>query len=417
MLSLKKFYIGCLVVLLAVSFAWLNNVRQNWDRNEGTIFNILYLIQPAWPIETILNKPIHEQVAFVDRITHDVEKDLPECLVRRWFSEDIVTASFGPTQTKVSKLLIPIRDTNKEERDIPVLCTRPANNNNAIDGTTTPLPLVLYFHYGGLMFGSAKAELLLIRYVSQITNSVVCSPDYRKAPEHAFPAAVNDAMDASRFLIQNGSARNTEDDQETNLLLDTLGVIIDPSKVATFGISAGGYLSGHVARHLAIKEGITVKLQVSIVPMVKPFAGTQSLRQLGKKDYWNEDWNTFAWNSYLATENKDDTEKLVNDWRVNLLVDPPRNTEEEEKVVERLVLPPVYLQLHQRCPLYDEGKLYAQKLQEQGNLLELVEYNAIHGTFAPPMSNGGPADGSFERAVMTLKTHLYSGDNDNATVL
>src|SRR5690606_23717460 len=87
-------------------------------------------------------------------------------------------------------------------------------------------PLLIYLHGGGFVFGDLETSDPLSRHLCEETQSVVVSVDYRLAPEHPFPAAVEDAIEAVRWSFEN--ARH-------------LGA--DPGKVVLLGDSAGGNLA------------------------------------------------------------------------------------------------------------------------------------------------------------------------------
>jgi acetyl esterase/lipase len=378
-ITLRRFCYGA--VILLVSFVGVR-VGQNWDSNEGMFLNVILLINPLPPIEPIMNQSTKDQTAFLDDMTQKIEGELPEPLVRLLFGEDFAASSFGSTKTQVAQVFVPSRD---EDRNISALCTRPQNVE-----LNAKLPLVLYFHSGGLILGSTNMEIIQIRYIAQVAPAVVCSIDYRKAPSHPYPAAVDDdSLDAALFLIKS----------QDNLLKEALDVTIDPSKVATFGYSAGGYLAAQTSRLLAL-EGVSIQIQISLAPMVKPHGSTDSMLLYGKHDFWSRSWNTYAWAAYLPG----DDGELANDWTVSLLVDPPG-----DQIIERL--PPVYIQINTGDVLHDEGKMYAQRLAAQHKLLELVEYDTNHIGGGLGFSKGGPAQGSFERAVNVLKQQLYQNNN------
>ena len=129
--------------------------------------------------------------------------------------------------------------------------------------------------------------------------------------------------------------------------------------------------------------------------MAKPYGGTQSLLK-NSNDIWSLQHNTYAWTVYL----KGDDGTLAADWRVNLLIDPPPD------VVKRL--PPTYIEIHSRDVLRDEGEMYAKRLEAQGKLIEIKEYDVSHVGSLPMVSKGGSAEGAIEKASGILKEYLYS---------
>jgi len=93
------------------------------------------------------------------------------------------------------------------------------------------LPAILFFHGGGFTIGSLEGYDLPCRYIAARTGCIAVAVDYRLAPEHKFPAAIDDAVAAFRFLATEGQA---------------LGV--DPARIVVAGDSAGGTIAAVVAQ-------------------------------------------------------------------------------------------------------------------------------------------------------------------------
>ncbi|WIM12432.1 alpha/beta hydrolase [Enhydrobacter sp.] len=96
---------------------------------------------------------------------------------------------------------------------------------------TRSLPAILYFHGGGFVIGSLEGYDLPCRYWCARTGCAVVAVDYRLAPEHKFPAAIEDGVAAFRWLVSEG---------------DALGV--DPARIVVAGDSAGGTIAAVVAQ-------------------------------------------------------------------------------------------------------------------------------------------------------------------------
>ena len=126
------------------------------------------------------------------------------------------------------------------------------------DGTRLParlyapgeevLPVLLYFHGGGFTIGSIASHDILCRELTRLSGCAVVSLEYRLAPEHRFPTAVDDAWDATRWLAANGKP----------LRLDT-------GRLAVGGDSAGGTLAA-VCAILARDHRLPVALQLLFYP-------------------------------------------------------------------------------------------------------------------------------------------------------
>ena len=285
-------------------------------------------------------------------------------------------ASFGDTPTRTIKFSVP--SASETGHSIPVMCACPHGATPA-----GKLPIVFYFFGGGLILGSIDGEVLYERWLAEDSNSVVCAIGYRLAPEFPYPAGVNDAVDAAVAILE----------QKVDVGKD-LKTGIDFNRIGTWGTSAGGYMSAQTSRRLT-ERGYNLKCQISLIPMAKPYGGTQSLLK-NSNDIWSLQHNTYAWTVYL----KGDDGTLAADWRVNLLIDPPPD------VVKRL--PPTYIEIHSRDVLRDEGEMYAKRLEAQGKLIEIKEYDVSHVGSLPMVSKGGSAEGAIEKASGILKEYLYS---------
>ena len=376
----SAFYRRGALLALVLSTLAANYISPRWDSKETITYNVLVLfvlplIFPS-PL-SIMDKPLNEQVEFWAAFTKNREESNTEKNAKK-FGQAYFDASFGKHQTRVVNLSVPSSSTDGSSHSIPVMCTCPQSAS-----THDTLPIVFYFFGGGLIRGSIEGEKVLERWLAQESNSVVCAIGYRLAPEYPYPAGVNDAVDASVAILERKV--------DVATMLDTG---IDMERIGTWGASAGGYMAALTSRQLT-ERGYNLKCQVSQIPMVKPFGGTLSLLK-----NWNDVWcglsNTYAWTTYL----KGDDGTLVADWRVNLLIDPPSD------VIKRL--PPTYIEIHSRDVLRDEGELYAKKLEEQGKLIELKEYDVSHVGSLPLLANGGSADGADVKAASILKEYLYN---------
>ena len=111
-------------------------------------------------------------------------------------------------------------------------------------------PGVLWIHGGGYVLGSPQLEASGIGQLARDLDVIVVSPDYRLAPEHPFPAALDDCMATLGWMRANA---------------DELG--IDPDRIAVVGASAGGGLAAAVAQRCH-DEGIPLRAQVLVYPML-----------------------------------------------------------------------------------------------------------------------------------------------------
>jgi acetyl esterase len=116
-----------------------------------------------------------------------------------------------------------------------------------------PLPLVLYYHGGSWIFGGLDSHDLPTARLAAITGAAIVSVDYRLAPEHKHPAALDDAWDSLQWAINTATQ---------------LG--FDPQRVAVVGDSAGGALAAGVALRARDRGGPALRAQGLIYPCLRP---------------------------------------------------------------------------------------------------------------------------------------------------
>lgn len=207
------------------------------------------------------------------------------------------------------------------------------------------LPGVIFFHGGGFVIGDLETHDALCRFITQQSGAKVVAVDYRLAPEHPYPAAVEDALAASRWIEKNAA---------------DLG--IDPNRLATAGDSAGGNLATVVAQQ-GLKSGPKIAYQLLMYPVVQMAEETASRAAFGE--------------GYLL-----DAASLT--WFERCYV--PQGTDVRDPRLSPLYaedvsgLAPAYIITADYDVLRDEGRAYARKLEAAGVDVTYVNYDGmIHG--------------------------------------
>ena len=198
------------------------------------------------------------------------------------------------------------------------------------------LPALLYLHGGGFTIGGIETHDSLCRQLALQGGVAVVSLDYRLAPEHRFPAAVDDAWAAMRWLAAAGS--------------DALG--LDGARLAVGGDSAGATLAAVCAIH-ARDIGLPLALQLLVTPGAAARADTPSHRAFANG--YLLDAADIAWffDQYIDAADRDD-------WRF-----APLNAGDLEGIA------PACIVLAECDPLVDEGLAYADRLRFAGVAVEL----------------------------------------------
>ena len=218
-------------------------------------------------------------------------------------------------------------------------------------GWAEPAPALVYFHGGGFTVGSVDTHDALCRMFARDAQCVVLSVDYRLAPEHKFPTAVNDAFDALAWLSANAALYG-----------------VDQARIAIGGDSAGGTLAT-VCAVLARDAGIPLALQLLIYPGATAHQQTDSHARLS--DGFLLSGDTIQWFFGQYVRDADDR----NDWRFAPL-DGTRGAPAFAG------LAPAWIATAEYDPLSDEGAAYADKLRAAGNVVTLQRYaGMIHEFF------------------------------------
>ena len=208
------------------------------------------------------------------------------------------------------------------------------------------MPVLVYYHGGGWVVCDIATHDTLCRSIANEAGCIVVSVDYRLAPEHKYPAAVEDAYAAAAWVF--GRA-------------ETLGG--DSGRIALGGDSAGGNLAAVVAMKARDKAAFRPGLQVLIYPVTDfNFQTSSYLENADGFMLTREDMKWF-WGHYLEREEQG-AEPYASPMRAEDLSDLPA----------ALVITAKY------DPLCDEGEAYAARLREAGVPVVLSRYEGmIHG--------------------------------------
>jgi acetyl esterase len=205
------------------------------------------------------------------------------------------------------------------------------------------LPVLVYFHGGGFVIGNLETHDGLCRQFANEGGFAVIAVDYRLAPEHGFPAALDDAIAAVAWIEGHASE---------------LGV--DANRIAVGGDSAGGALAAEVAQHAKAKGRPVIAFQMLLFPVMQIGGETLSLHE-------------FAIGYFL--------DKPTLDWFFAHYVPPGQDKSDVRlsplNAVDVKGLPPAYVMLGGFDPLHDEGLEYARKLKDAGVAVEVADYSDL----------------------------------------
>ena len=200
-------------------------------------------------------------------------------------------------------------------------------------------PALLWIHGGGFIMGSPQVELPIIGRLAGELGAVVVSPDYRLAPQHPFPAALDDCMATLEWMRAHA---------------DEFG--IDPDRIAVGGASAGGGLSAAVAQRCRDAE-IPLRAQALLYPMLDDRTALRADHGGRGQFVVTPSANRFGWTAYLGREPRvEDAPEYAA---------PVRRT-------DLTGLPPAWVGVGELDLFHDESVDYADRLTAAGVHCELV---------------------------------------------
>jgi acetyl esterase len=214
---------------------------------------------------------------------------------------------------------------------------------------TAPVPAILYIHGGGFFVGSIDTEHMGSTALARELGVAVVSVDYRLAPEHPFPAGIEDCY-AALVWVHDHAAE--------------LG--IDTARIALNGGSAGGGLAAGLALLARDRGGPNLCFQYLGIPELDDRLDTPSMRRFHDTPMWARPAAEKSWEWYLGDAHDTDD--------VSPYAAPAR-------AVDVAGLPPAYISTMEYDPLRDEGIFYALKLLEAGVSVELHSFpGTFHGS-------------------------------------
>ncbi len=256
--------------------------------------------------------------------------------------------------------------TEREVGGVPALVVTPTG-----DG---PFPVLVWIHGGGFVIGSALESQATARDLAAGAGCIVVSLDYRLAPEHKAPAALDDCISATRWVLDHATE---------------LGG--DPDKVAVGGDSAGGNLSALVALEL----GDRLRYQVLVYPAVD-LAMSGDYPSLGENaDGYLLEMSGMRWfvGHYL-----DDCGLSADDVRVS-----PMNASDE--ALSRT--PPAFVITAEFDPLRDEGEAYADRLRAAGVDVTQRRFDGqIHAFYSMPLAIPASAEAVAQTVELLRKAFV-----------
>lgn len=250
-----------------------------------------------------------------------------------------------PQQLKVENIWIPSAD---QSGTIRLRLYRPKGKEN--------LPILLYFHGGAFIYGTPEQYDSLFFPLALDIGALVVSVDYRLAPEHPFPAGMEDGYDTLLWLSEHASDIGGDKD---NILIG--------------GSSAGATIAAAITHMARDRREVEIRHQYLLYPPTSHLLETRSMKELANAPMQSRKAAEWMWKYYL----NDKTDPLPK-YAVPLL---------EQNFND---LPDATVIVCELDPLKDEGKAYAAKLEKAGVRVTMMEMpGAVHAFdfFPCPLSD------------------------------
>ncbi|MFG2746994.1 MULTISPECIES: alpha/beta hydrolase [Streptomyces] len=222
--------------------------------------------------------------------------------------------------------------------EVRVRVVRPA-------GATGTLPVIIYIHGAGWVFGNAHTHDRLVRELAVGTGAAVVFPEYDLSPEARYPVAIEQNYAVARWVVREGADNG-----------------LDAGRIAVAGDSVGGNMAAALTLMAKERGDVPLVQQVLFYPVTDASFGTASYRQFAEGYFLRRDAMQWFWDQYTTEEAE----------RAQITASPLRAG------VEQLQgLPPALVITAEADVLRDEGEAYAGKLREAGVPVTAVRYQGV----------------------------------------
>ncbi|RZU18004.1 alpha/beta hydrolase [Streptomyces sp. BK239] len=240
------------------------------------------------------------------------------------------------------------------------------------------LPVILYIHGAGWVFGNAHTHDRLVRELAVGAGAAVVFPEYDLSPEARYPVAIEQNFAVAQWIVDQGTTKN-----------------LDGTRLAVAGDSVGGNMTAALTLMAKQRGGIPLVQQVLFYPVTDAAFDTGSYHQFAEGYFLRRDGMQWFWDQYTTDAAE----------RAQITASPLRATPEQLQG-----LPPALVITGEADVLRDEGEAYANKLRAagvpvtavrfQGIIHDFVMLDALRSTFA--------AEAAITLAVGTLRTALHT---------
>ncbi|GJF25647.1 alpha/beta hydrolase [Streptomyces sp. HO565] len=267
--------------------------------------------------------------------------------------EEWITVSGGPTGSVRARIVKPV-------------------------GATGTLPVILYIHGAGWVFGNAHTHDRLVRELAVGAGAAVVFPEYDLSPEARYPVAIEQNYAAARWIVTQGATK-----------------ALDGTRLAVAGDSVGGNMTAALTLMAKERGDVPLVQQVLFYPVTDASFDTASYHQFAEGYFLRRDGMQWFWDQYTTDQAE----------RAQITASPLRATTEQ-----LTGLPPALVITGEADVLRDEGEAYANKLREAGVPVTAVRYQGVIHDFVMlnALRETHAAQAAIAQAVATLRTALHA---------
>jgi acetyl esterase len=246
-------------------------------------------------------------------------------------------------------------------------------------GATGDLPVIIYIHGAGWVFGNAHTHDRLVRELAIGARAAVVFPEYDLSPEARYPVAVEQNYAVARWIVADGAGKG-----------------LDASRIAVAGDSVGGNMAAALTLMAKERGDVPLVQQVLFYPVTDAAFDTGSYHQFAEGYFLRRDAMQWFWDQYTTDEAE----------RAQITASPLRATTDQ-----LTGLPPALVITAEADVLRDEGEAYANKLRQAGVPVTAVRYQGIIHDFVMlnALRDTHAAEAAINQATATLRTALHQG--------
>ncbi|WP_406450816.1 alpha/beta hydrolase [Streptomyces sp. NBC_01622] len=246
-------------------------------------------------------------------------------------------------------------------------------------GVTGTLPVIIYIHGAGWVFGNAHTHDRLVRELAVGAHAAVVFPEYDLSPEARYPVAIEQNYTVAKWVVEQGASKD-----------------LDATRIAAAGDSVGGNMTAALTLMAKERGDVPLVQQVLFYPVTDASFDTASYHQFAEGYFLRRDGMQWFWDQYTT----DETE------RAQITASPLRATTEQ-----LTGLPPALVITGEADVLRDEGEAYANKLREAGVPVTAVRFQGIIHDFVMlnALRETHAAEAAITMAVSVLRKALATG--------